>query len=224
MRAPLCGATIMRQICTAPATEWVVETAPWGNLKFVPPNCTSVAQPMDVGIQKPFKDRLLRDAVSVYVIRKMIQHNPLGQRTARSSSSCACRNSSRCFVGKAWEDLSAQRDTTRNAWSQPRINECFGRAMQMETATLHGAGKLFPEGLPLVTVTPEGMVTEEDPGVHADLDKDDDAMRLLAGRMHVRAANQADVLSCRRRRRTPVRARARLPWPWLQPARWQQLW
>jgi hypothetical protein len=47
--------------------DWVKETAPWCNLKFVL-NCTSVAQPMDVGIQKPFKDRL-RDAFTSYVIQ-----------------------------------------------------------------------------------------------------------------------------------------------------------
>ncbi|KAG1662842.1 hypothetical protein FOA52_010633 [Chlamydomonas sp. UWO 241] len=187
-------------------TEWVVETAPWCNLKFVPPNCTSVAQPMDVGIQKPFKDRL-RDAFTAYVISKMMQHNPADGPPKLNLRLSQLKPLLPYFVGKAWEDLSAQLNITRNAWSEPGISACFGHAMQMEAATALGAGTLYPEGVKLVTVSPEGlalapegMAPEEDPGQLGVLGASGDADEWHSWKkvgddvLHIELRRWADVL------------------------------
>eukprot|EP00955_Chlamydomonas_euryale_P035465 350136-Chlamydomonas_euryale.AAC.16 len=45
--------------------SYVAEKAPWCQLKYVPANCTDVAQPMDVAVQKVLKDRF-RSAFTAY--------------------------------------------------------------------------------------------------------------------------------------------------------------
>ena len=71
---------------------------------FIPPHCTSLAQPIDVGIAKPFKDRYRAKWVSwVFEIGvdNALRHKPTRQLMAK-------------WVAECWEDISEE--IVKNSW------------------------------------------------------------------------------------------------------------
>ena len=71
-------------------------------LKFIPPGHTSKSQLMDVGLNKPFKDRLQHE------VERYLTANPLGEHPTRPVVSHWI------VIDRAWDGIASQ--MTINAW------------------------------------------------------------------------------------------------------------
>ena len=73
-------------------------------LELIPAGTTSLVQPVDVGINKPFKDRL-RNEWWKWVVANATLENPMPRATRRDMAS---------WIDKAWSDIPAE--IVRNSW------------------------------------------------------------------------------------------------------------
>ena len=69
-------------------------------LEFIPPGYTSKLQPMDVGLNKPFKDRLRHE------VERFLTTNPLGEKPTRPIVSH--------WIDQAWEGITEE--MIKNTW------------------------------------------------------------------------------------------------------------
>jgi len=147
---------------------------PWLILKFLPPNCTSAMQPMDVGVQKPLKDAM-RQVFSVYLSE--VSRLQLAAGVPRADIRVDCRLSVMkavmCDVVKAaYMRLAEDRQLVIKAWAQlgesvPGDNgllRCFDKDVQSEAMLRHACGTLIPHDS---IGADDG---KDDPSPHADCD------------------------------------------------------
>eukprot|EP00955_Chlamydomonas_euryale_P077688 363001-Chlamydomonas_euryale.AAC.1 len=115
-------------------------------LRFVPPNMTSKAQPMDVGIQKPLKDSI-RATFTAYVAEKYADMKRRGVPPVDMALDLrirAIRPLVPSFFEAAWDRLDSDRELCGKAWSSPGIDQCFQITMQRAAVQKEFEGKLFP--------------------------------------------------------------------------------
>eukprot|EP00798_Chlamydomonas_sp_ICE-L_P029654 gene29654-5073_t len=147
---------------------------PWLILKFLPPNCTSAMQPMDVGVQKPLKDAM-RQVFSVY--SSEVSRLQLAAGVPRADIRVDCRLSVMkavmCDVVKAaYMRLAEDRQLVIKAWARSRelvsgdsgLLRCFDKDVQSEAMLRHARGTLSPHDI----IGPNDG--KDDPSPHADCD------------------------------------------------------
>jgi hypothetical protein len=75
-------------------------------VKHIPGGCTSLCQPIDVGFNKPFKNR----------IRRLWTEWMISEGIANGTTSTLTRLNVATWVDQAMADMSAKRGIVRNAW------------------------------------------------------------------------------------------------------------
>jgi hypothetical protein len=75
-------------------------------VKHIPGGCTSLCQPVDIGFNKPFKDRLLKLWIT-WMISKGVIHGTMITPTRLIVA---------MWVDQAMKDMMTQRAMVRNAW------------------------------------------------------------------------------------------------------------
>ena len=75
-------------------------------VKHIPGGCTSLCQPVDVGFNKPFKDRVRRQWVS-WMIAEGVNHG---------TTSAPMRRDVATWVDRAMAEMKSEVGIIRNAW------------------------------------------------------------------------------------------------------------
>jgi hypothetical protein len=168
--------------------EYVKAKCPTVLLKFVPASCTGVAQPMDVGAQKPLKDAT-RAAFNAYI--QEVTRSQLAAGKAPADVKLDTRLSVikpllPYFLEAGFKRLEADPALVRKAWQDAGLVRCWDAAFQRSAVQLFAEGKLFPDGN---TEAAPSMEPFSDPSPREQDEDDDEALATLAAA--VAAAAQA---------------------------------
>lgn len=150
--------------CSREFRSWVARNFPWIILLFVPPNMTSVCQPADTGLQKPFKDGIKlgynRWLAERYNNNPDERKVPLGMR--------AIKGPSLGWMLDSWLNLAAQPSMVLSAWAAAGLDSLSNPVFQ-EAVRREGMLRYLQEQRP----EPERELNIEVAMDVADLEPDD---------------------------------------------------
>ncbi|EFJ51415.1 hypothetical protein VOLCADRAFT_87679 [Volvox carteri f. nagariensis] len=125
---------------------FVKAQCPGAYIKYVPANCTSIALPCDVGINKPFKDALHRSATMKVIdtVRKLKDKGVAPKDISSSLRMSRLKPLTLLFLVKAYKHIKSRPSAVKGAFERCGLLAAFTAERQLEAMRLERDGKLFP--------------------------------------------------------------------------------
>lgn len=116
-----------------PFLRWLQENRKHIIPLFIPAGCTSVFQPADIGLNKPYKSSM-RNCFHLWYMEEMYKWMQAGSNVvdfALDQKIAAIRDQSAMWMIAAWKDLAVKHDLIKNAWqNQARLLDAWQPSVQ----------------------------------------------------------------------------------------------
>lgn len=143
---------------------------PWILLLFIPPSCTSKAQPQDVSLQKPLKAYFVEsfDIWATTEIQKQISSGLKPQECKLNLSLTNLKPLVCKWIYDSFIKCQSDEQNVRLGWVKPGLTQAWDTQTQTEALKEHIMGELF-EDKTIYEFPTRNNEEQVDPGMHSEL-------------------------------------------------------